>query len=738
MNASGLHTTWMICQACGHWQRAQVDAACSVCQWPRLARGAVSTGAAELRVLVDVELRSDRTWHITGITTPRVDAAINHAFILRRLNEDGLRLFPGESEASRNPFPALRSWDSLRNFARQVLTEELNSLIRRSWEGLRQPSPLQVFVSVRALLLDPDVAPVEEETALDWLEVVPCDAAVASAAATLREGDVTFDVSRTRVSLAPRGNRVEIAVRAPCEILIEECTIVSEGNQLLVVPLTRFVKRDTLTALPPIILPVEVVRAFAENGLLGGRLLFSVRGNKKKLGTSLPIAELPAFNSVADIFLDLGSTNTKWVLRLEGGALVEHDQDTDTLVEVWGIDAYRKAEFVSDPTGDRWSEWVARALPALRHWVGRDYNAYLRNVHLSLPSSKHLDVGALAKAMGDGTRSAGCAPVPPLELLKKQVVENLAAEGEVVLAPENELIAAHYLGVLQTLQKAAEAYAARFKSHEDLLADQMERQRGWDADQAAVNKYESRWFVYRLFNDRPAGPSGSRPTVDNKITNPADWMDDLVEYPEQFDQVVLLDAGGLSLDISVLENHRPLLEFSHSDTTCGGEAVSSRIGRRETGHRGTRYKAQLGLRWQSTGETADSAQREYRDATRELYGPVLTRVFRSLGATRWNKSARCCVLLTGGGSRNPHLAEYVGELASSAGLQTNVVDAPLLQDLIRQAREFPEPLHELDSEEVQRFEVAQAWSERRERQPFARYDKFAVVGGMLALTSGRK
>jgi len=61
---------WRICQACGHWQRAPEDAACSVCQWSRLALGARGTDLAELRALVDAELRSNQTWHITGIVLP--------------------------------------------------------------------------------------------------------------------------------------------------------------------------------------------------------------------------------------------------------------------------------------------------------------------------------------------------------------------------------------------------------------------------------------------------------------------------------------------------------------------------------------------------------------------------------------------------------------------------------------------------------------------------------------------
>jgi hypothetical protein len=736
MTAAASTTPWRMCTACGHWQKAPEDSACIVCQWSRpLALSAPSTDRAELRVLVDAELRSDRTWHVTGITTPRVGAAINEAIVLQRLNDDGLRALLGGSETSGASFPSWGSWELFREFSRSLLTDELNSLIRRSWEGLRQPSPARVLVSIRAMLLDPDIELVEREPAPAWLEVVPFDAAAASAAAKLRDDEVTFDVSRTQVSFTPGGDRIEVAVRAPCEMLISECRVVSGDKPLLVAPLTRIVRRDALTALPPIVLSAEAVRGFAANGASGGRLLLSVRGTETRFVTRIPVAALPAFSAVADLFLDLGSTNTKWALRLEGKEPVEHDQDTATLTEVWGLNAYRKADFLSDPTGERWSEWVARALPALRHWVGREHNAYLRNIHLSLPSTEQFDVMALAKNLRATVRSdEGTAPQ---DALRRATTENLVSQGAVVLVPEHELVAAHYLGVLRILQEAAQAYAGRFENHEVRRADQAQRQRTWDSRQAAVKHYDSRWFWYRLTHDRPTGPIGSRPAVPTKIANPAEWMNDLVEHPEQFDHVVLLDAGGLSLDISVLEKHELVRALSHSDTGCGGEAISSRIGRREVGSRGTRYKAQLGLRWLPARDLSDPAQREYRDATRELYGPVLTRVTRSLGGTRWKKSPHCCVLLTGGGSRNPHLAEYIIELASEAGLRANVVDAPRVEELIHLAREFPEPLQALESEEIRRFEATQVWSARRERQPLARYDKFAVVGGMSALGDGR-
>lgn len=735
MTAAVSITPWRMCQACGHWQRALDNSACSVCQWTHLVADAPGTDLAELRVLVDVELRSDRTWDVAGLTTSRIGAAINQAIVLQRLNEDGLCSLLDEAKTPGSSFPSWRSWELFRDFAQSLLTDEVNSLIRRSWEGLRQPSQARVVVSIRAMLLDPDITLAEGEPPPAWLEVVSFDEAAAAAAAKLRDGEVTYDVTRTQVGFAPGGDRIEVAVRSPREILIRECRVVSGDKQLLVAPLTRIVRRNVFTALPPVVLSADVVREFAADGASDGELQLSVNGTEKTFATRIPIAALPPYSAVADIFLDLGSTNTKWALRFDEKEPVAHDQDTSMLTEAWGIDAYRKSKFLADPTGDRWSEWVARALPALRQWIGREHNAYLRNVYLSLPSTEQFDVTALGKTLRDMARSDDGVWRSPKDALKRAITENLVSQGKVIVEPEHELIAAHYLRVLHILQKAARAYADRFESHEARRADQAKRQRTWDSRQAAVKDYESRWFGYRWINDRPKGPSGSRPTIDQKIQNPAEWMNNLVEHPEQFDHVVLLDAGGLSLDISVLEHHRLVPTLSHSYARCGGEALSSIIGRREVGPRGTRYKAQLGLRWKQAQDLSDLGQLEYRKATRELYGPVLRPVIGSLRKTHWKKS-QGCVLLTGGGSRNPHLAEYVELLAKEVWLCANIMVAPVVQDLIRQAREFPEPLQELSAEEVRRFEATQLWSERRERQPLARYDKFAVVGGMWAVAGG--
>ncbi len=390
---------WRTCDACGHWQRASAESACSACQWPRLlAVGpTVTRGATALRVLLDTEYRSDRTWHLAGFTTDRLAGALDQAAVLQRLSEDGLRVLKNRTKgAPSNALPLLRAWEEFREVARALLAEELNSLIRRSWEGLRLPSEANVVVAVRILLLDPDLSRSNAATPA-WLEIVPFHAAAAAAAAKVRAEDVEVDCSRARVCFAPGGATIEAALLSPAELLIETCEVVAGARPIWGAPVTRVVRRQQRTALPPIALSADAVRGLAPNrdGQTTGELRIWARGRGTPFTAALPAAELPPFDNVANLFLDLGSTTTKWALRIGGTDAVQADNDTRTLTEGWGVDAYRKADLLADSSGERWSAWVARVLPALRQWVGSEYKGYLRYVYISLPTTGQFDVKQL-------------------------------------------------------------------------------------------------------------------------------------------------------------------------------------------------------------------------------------------------------------------------------------------------------------------------------------------------------
>lgn len=750
---------WHTCDGCGQWQRAASGAACSACQWPRLLRvgpGGVRAASA-LRVLIETEFRSDGSWQLSRFKTARLPEAFDQAGLLQRLSEAGPGSFSRRSRGlGGSALPSIREWEQFRDVARTAFAEEFNRLIRRNWPAPNAPSDATVVVSIRTLLLDPDAA-VPDPDIPSWLELIPFHAAATATAGQLRDDAFEIDCSQTRIGFRSGGERIEATLTSSSELLIEGCEVHSAPGAPNVRTIwkgsmTRVVRRHQRTALPAVSLSADAVRGLASDGGTpsNGELRISVRGRPRPIAAQLPPAELPAFGSVADLLLDLGSTTTKWALRFEDRETVEHDQDTLSLTESWGVEAYRKADLIADATGERWCEWVARTLPALRRWVGREHKAYLRHVHVSLPTTDHFDVKRLGVAVRDGASpSAPITAATPVRvtlskgqessveggakhLLRVASTEHLVSGGKVVLVPEHELVAAHYLTVLRILQQAARDYLNRFEGHENKRQRQQSAQASHDAKTRAHREYEDKFFLVRWFSKEPERPSGTRPTVDSKIAGPADWMRKLIAHPEQLNQVVLLDAGGLSLDISVLEKHSLVASLSHSDASCGGEAVSCRIGRREVGPRGTRYKAQLGLRWRDSRELTDPAQREYRDVTLALYERPLKPLFTALG-NRWTNSRYCSVLLTGGGSRNPHLADYVDALAKAEGLDVTVVDAPLVQDLIRQAREFPEPLADLDSTPVAQFEEAQLWSKRRESRPLVRYDMFAVVGGMCAL-----
>lgn len=742
-------TAWHTCEACGNWQ--QGGNLCTECQWPRMLTVEQTTArtANHLRVLIETEFRSDGSWQISGLRTARLQEFVEQADLVHMLSSEGARILGFNCVKGKSEFqiPTDHEWGKFRDHSCSMLGEAINNAIRRNWPAPKQPTLAQVVVSIRAYLLEQSVKPKTEEHPA-WLQLIPFDDAAASTAAKLHACDIKIDCTRTHIGFTDGGDRIQASVTAPGELLINACELVSHSSsgssrKLWSDAVTCVVRRNENTALRPITLSAEAVRGLASSseGKSRGEFKVSVLGRDNAITADLPTVDLPPMDKVADLLLDLGSTNAKWALRLADGTVREHDQDTKSLAEGWGVDPYRKADFIADPTGAMWSEWASRSLPKLRLWVGSEQKTYLRHVYVSLPTTHSFDVGQLSNQLSN------TAPVRDASLkakqdrrissLKDSCHENLVDNGLVVLMPEHRLLAVHYLTVLRILADAARAYASRFASHEERRRDQSYRRSAWDSQASAVQSFKGRSWWHRLWHSKPSGPSGSRPEVDHQIANPAKWMEDLTNHPEQLDLIVLLDAGGLSLDVSVLQKQELVSELSHSDDSCGGEEISGRIGRKDRGPVGTRYKAMLGNIWSDPRgrESSDAAQREYREVTREVYKPTLKVLFETL-SKRWRRGSYCTVLLTGGGSRNPHFPDFVVELAVGAGFEVTVVDAPLVQDLITQARQFPEPLPQLESAPIKRFEETKRWSDSRERQPWARYDKFAVVGGMLAVLAG--
>lgn len=739
---SSANASWALCQACGHWQRTAGK--CGRCGWAVTAE--VSPDQARdggsLRVLLELQLRSDGTWWISGLRSARLEDLATLDGVLRSLRGPEGPLSEIKVLGTRAVcLPSSEQWHSLRHSVESLVGSALNDRIQAAWPAPMRPSATSVTVAIRCFVLHPGIEAAVEHR--QWLEVVPFAAAAAAAASNLDESAVAIECGKSRVGLGAAGDLLALTVRSPQEILVDGVSIASGGATVWTSTWAAPVPRDELVSLQPFRLPATAIRDLAAappNGvsvllsalgsLLRGtraapvaraEIQLGVRGRASPLRAPLPLGPLPPADHIADLLLDLGSTTTKWAIRFRAdGSIREHDQSTAQLVSSWGLEPYSKAEVIEDASGEAWLSWVAQALPALRYWVGDAHGAFLGRVHLSLPSTARLDVGALAERIGH-TDNRGFQQI---------VLEHLVDGGGVVLEAEHNLLARHYLEVVKAIDLAARKYRERFTTVEALRRQQADQQAAWDTRDAERSNYNQRFW--KIFYKKPQGPTGQRPSVSDKISRPADWMFELVAKPRPLQQVVLLDAGGLSLDIAILENHEVAPELSRSHGDCGGEALSRRIGRNKDGHPGTRLKAQLGIRWRDDPNPDDPQQHEYLEQTRELYSPAVGALAAVLGG-RWRGTKECVVLLTGGGSRNPHLRQLVGGLVADVGLDAWVVDGQDLEDSILAARAFPEPLPELSSPTVERFLTTQRWSERRERNVHARYDKFAVVGGMLAV-----
>lgn len=471
----------------------------------------------------------------------------------------------------------------------------------------------------------------------------------------------------------------------------------------------------------------------------------------------VPCGDLGRRDTLVDVFLDLGSTTTKYIIRVGDRLSTPQVKRTARLAEEWSLPRYDKAKVLADGTGAEWSKWIAELLPALRRYAAREHRGHLRSVHLTVPQSGPLDVAALSRAVTQpqmtptavGRDLNADALHALIERAGADAVGFATGDQVVVLTSEHEAVARHYLAPLGVLHSAASRYHQSFRTGEAERAYQTERRKEWDRKHDRQAAYDGRRWWHKLCNARPAGPTGARPSVTSAMESPADWMQRLVRHPELLDRIVLLDAGGLSLDMAVLESNVLIPGCSKSDASCGGEAVTRELATRlgvASIEDGTRQKALLGDRWTNPTNTSSlpwddrfgryggRQQRAYREVTRTIYSTAISELARAI-VRRWRKggSPRCTVLLTGGGSRNPHFQELVAEQVADAGLEADVVDARGLHDLLDEARSFKQPLPDLASPSVKLFTTVHGWAlgEVQGSERMA-YDRYAVVGGLLA------
>lgn len=741
---------YYLCLGCGAWKSLQQtsEQICGQCGSKRLCKaqdiGLISDAELKVRadvarVLVDIEFHSDGAIEVSRLYTDRLVQIRQDVELLGKLNAVAKECLKNDLDG--------RDWPGLRVVASSLLSDELNSfLVHHSLEQ-HSDSRMNVDVSFRLLNLNPEMRDVEVEHS--WVEVVSLDDASSISAKRLERSELVVDLHGSLPSLGEGGERLRISVSSKFDAFVEEMTLVSPDDPDK--PLEEkvkswvFLRRNVKTSLLDLRLSARALRSLAsKSGGAPNRAELHVRihGKDEAIPIEVACGDLGEPGRMVDAFLDIGSTTTKYIFRV--GEVLEEPavRSTKKLIEEWSLPPYTKDRFLKDSTGEEWAKWVSGLLVALRRHVGCKLGGYLRSVYLTLPqSSGGLDVSGLNAILASPSASQSTS----LDALRMHVERETVGQVEdvqaLVLVPEHHAVAKFYLEPLKALYQIARSYR---KSRDELKIKRSD----WDMRDFAKREYDLKFFLARWFTTTPDSPSGYQPKVPPPLP---DWMRKLIESPEKLERVVLLDAGGLSLDMAVLESSELVAEYSKSDITCGGERVSVELGKRlgwqdTSSENATDEKAALGQVWAKfAGGTDNSLDRRfiqcgkgraheaYREVTRHVYKDAIKELAGSV-ASRWKS---CTVILTGGGSRNPHLQELVFECMRQAGIEADVVDAQFLQELLNEASSFCTPLPALSALPIALFTTIHglALKELSGGSRYLAYDKYAVVGGTLAMAS---
>lgn len=227
-------TLWWLCLGCGAWQEA--SSTCRSCSSARLT-SAMTVGSVDertgtrvdgsaVRVLVDVEARSDGGVRASRLYTDRL-APIRHDESLLRSLDDEIR-----ARLDRRTIGDSAMWVDLHAASRVHVIDAVDRLLRPRWPGRSSDSQVPVELSFRLLNLNPEArAPA---ATFPWLEIVALDEAVARAAASLKPGDVKVNLYGSTLSMEDGGDRLRLGIRVPVEALVEDVELSRKGSPSLV------------------------------------------------------------------------------------------------------------------------------------------------------------------------------------------------------------------------------------------------------------------------------------------------------------------------------------------------------------------------------------------------------------------------------------------------------------------------------------------------------------------------
>ena len=264
---------------------------------------------------------------------------------------------------------------------------------------------------------------------------------------------------------------------------------------------------------------------------------------------------------------------------------------------------------------------------------------------------------------------------------KELQVEQIDLLGAFQVHFEHVALEKAYIPILKELIQHGKEYDKAYKKEDKRVKGSNTKKR--KKYESAKSDYDNSFFFTKWFKTEPSKPTYQKNTKQKLVSS----IQDLIKNSEALHRIIILDAGGLSTDISVLEykhGNYQKLSASKSFVECGGEQLSGQIGRKRTGEKGTKYKVVLGQKYDRN--VTDKKLVEYKEKTGIIYGNMVEETLSFIRKS-WGRK-QFLVLTVGGGSENPYLQQLLKTKLDEHNLVSFVLNADDFNKYIEDALSF--------------------------------------------------
>lgn len=681
------------CRGCGVWTRARP---CPDCGWEVLVVTASSGIApAPLRVHFDVVVEHTGRIRLAGIVSHRLPwLAKDPSF--QDLAQKRL------SQAIRN-IDSAPEWRNAHEAIEKEASVRISTLFGDESPPAR-PVHANLRVAVHAQSIQLGHVAGENIAVVDFSEQMSRLGALAS------PGDLSIDLAEFKLVLDYTQWRGRLCATATQDLLVTQARLLHGNAAISIfegevfcsagVPSTIELPQPTAQELH------KIAQALSQADSPPLKIELCIQGLKTPLLWTLDPrvhATLPPAERVAALLLDLGTANTRLVLRMgeEADQWVRRSGSTEEMVAMLGLDPKDQQHTDSQ-------NWVEQALPSLVGWAARQHDCFLGDLVLS----------------GHGSA--------PLQQEDKGNARSTYLLGMVRREASPSLLAAHTAPVLEGLAQAL----PKFSQLSEQRLTKIEELENWNAKslvahQKQIEQFEKSTGMSRMLSELTGDPSkrdAPSKQVPPPIPSPPSNLGPLFAQPERLDRVVLVDIGAGSTSLSYLQEFKPMANRGGTRPNVGSDQISKTAGlwTEDTSSREAANRSKLRIQRREDGERSWT---RLSDSVQSVMQPLIQEVLETV-QTVWG-SGSFAIVVSGGGVTELGLMGRLSFAVANAGLSGWVATPKDLAEAVDLMRSSDASLAlELETS-THGLSESQAWAEAAEMERSA--DPFNLVEGMAQI-----